>query len=180
MSAELIEGAALFLPLFLGFVVHGVCIRFGLLQALARPLDRGATWRGKRVFGENKTWRGIVCVVAGSALGFCLFGPAPFRRDARSLLLGLAVGAAAMLAELPNSALKRQLGVAPGAQSGGVRGVFFHVLDQVDVLVGGWLVLSMVVPPTPGRILGSLLFVYCGHQLITLLGYALGMRATPR
>jgi hypothetical protein len=38
----------------------------------------------------------------------------------------------------------------------------------------------MAVPPTPGRILGSVLFVYCGHQLITLIGYALGMRATPR
>ena len=180
MGAELIEGASLFLPLFLGFVAHGVCIRFGVLRALATPLDHGATWRGRRLFGENKTFRGILCVAAGTAVGFILIGPPPFRGSARGLVLGLAVGAAAMLAELPNSALKRQVGVAPGAQVAGARGAFFHVLDQVDVVIGGWLVLSLVVAPTPGRILGSLLFVYCGHQLITLAGYALGMRATPR
>jgi hypothetical protein len=180
VGAELVEGASLFLPLFLGFVAHGVCIRFGILRPLATPLDRGATWRGRRLLGDNKTFRGIVCVATGTAVGFYLLGPPPFRGNGRAFALGLAVGVAAMLAELPNSALKRQVGVAPGAQVRGVRGVAFHVLDQVDVLVGGWLVLSIVVTPTPGRVLGSLLFVYCGHQLITLVGYALGMRATPR
>lgn len=184
----MITGAVLFLPLFLGFVVHGLCIRFGIGRRLARPLDLGLTLRGRRLLGDNKTWRGIVCVALGAALGFLWLAavrPFPGSLPAlptglRAFLLGLAVGAAAMLAELPNSALKRQLGVAPGAQVGGARGVLFHVLDQVDVVVGAWIVLAMVVEPTVARILGSLLFVYCGHQLITLIGYALGMRATPR
>jgi hypothetical protein len=98
----------------------------------------------------------------------------------RAFLFGLAVGAAAMLSELPNSALKRQLGITPGAQGEGSRRALFHVLDQVDVLVGAWVVLSFVVRPTAGLLLGSFLFVYLGHQLLTVAGYLLGMRTTWR
>jgi hypothetical protein len=94
--------------------------------------------------------------------------------------LGLAVGAAAMLAELPNSMLKRQMRIAPGAQASGGRGLAFHVLDQVDVLVGAWAVLATVVRPTLGRVSGSVACVYVGHQVVTRLGYWLGMRATAR
>jgi CDP-2,3-bis-(O-geranylgeranyl)-sn-glycerol synthase len=190
MADEILAGAVLFLPVFLGFVLHGVCIRSGLGQVLARPLDRGATLRGRRLFGENKTWRGIACVGLGTALGFLGLasalgtggGPHPHALPTgyRAFLLGLAVGVAAMLGELPNSALKRQLDIDPGAQALGLRGVVFHVLDQVDVVAGAWLVLGWFVVPRPTLVLGSLLFVYLGHQLVSFLGYVLGMRSTPR
>jgi hypothetical protein len=189
MTSDVWRGALLFAPLFVGLACHGLCIRFRLLRGLTRPIDRGAMWRGARLFGDNKTYRGIVAVALGSGLGFLLFG-----RSAASLQLppmkipagivtfafGAAFGAAAMLSELPNSALKRQLGVGPGEQASGMRRAAFHVLDQVDVLIGGWLILAAVVTPTMGLVLGSFLFVYVGHQLITLAGYALGMRATSR
>jgi CDP-2,3-bis-(O-geranylgeranyl)-sn-glycerol synthase len=184
MSAELLPGATLVAPLFFGVLAHGLCIRFGLARGLAVPIDRGATLRGRRLFGDNKTWRGIVCVALGTALGFVLIRPAAVAPGVRSRLglavLGLAVGAAAMLAELPNSLLKRQLGIAPGRQGGGVAGIVFHVLDQVDVVCGAWLVLWAVAPPTVGRVLGSLACIYAGHQAVTRAGYRLGMRATAR
>ena len=81
---------------------------------------------------------------------------------------------------MPNSLLKRQIGIAPGRQSGGLTGAAFHVLDQVDVLCGAWAVLCFVVSPTWGRVLGSLACIYVGHQVVTLAGYWLGMRATAR
>src|SRR6185369_11647711 len=59
-SEALRDGATLFAPLFLGMVAHGLCIRFGLLRGLAVPIDGGRRWRGKRLFGDNKTYRGIV------------------------------------------------------------------------------------------------------------------------
>jgi hypothetical protein len=185
--AELAEGALVVAPLFFGFAAHGICIRFGLLRGLAVALDRGAMLNGHRLFGENKTWRGIVCVALGTALGFVIVRPevpglrAQDGRPAAALFLfGAAVGAAAMLAELPNSLLKRQLDIAPGRQAGGGRGLLFHVLDQVDVLAGAWLVLAALVSPTPARLAGSAVCVYLGHQVITVVGYGLGMRATAR
>lgn len=185
MASQWAEGALLATPLFFGLAAHGLCIRFRLLRGLARPIDRGAVLNGRRLFGDNKTWRGVACVALGTGLGFVLVDPAAValpgtQRLLRTALLGVAVGGAAMLAELPNSLLKRRLGIAPGAQAAGLRGFAFHVLDQVDVLLGAWLVLGSVVAPTPERLLGSAACVYLGHQLLTRVGHRLGMRASPR
>jgi CDP-2,3-bis-(O-geranylgeranyl)-sn-glycerol synthase len=189
MTRDLIEGARLVSPLFVGFFLHGVCIRLDLLGWLAKPVDNGAYLRGRRLFGDNKTYRGIVCVAVGTALGFLILSWATgsYASAESSLvlgprvgILGFAVGAVAMLSELPNSALKRQLDIRPGAQSSGFRGALFHVLDQLDVLVGAWLVLCPFVQVTAGMLLGSAIFMYLGHQAITLLGYLLGMRAGAR
>jgi hypothetical protein len=188
--ADMLEGALAVAPLFGGLALHGLSIRFGWGSGLAVPVDGGATLRGRRLFGDNKTYRGILAVAVGTGLGFLSLARHLVRREwahlgqlpcgGRAFLLGLAVGAAAMLSELPNSALKRQLGITPGAQDDGLRGALFHVLDQVDVLVGSWIVLSFVVHPTAGLLLGSFLFVYLGHQLLTAVGYGLGMRTTWR
>jgi hypothetical protein len=58
--------------------------------------------------------------------------------------------------------------------------VIFHVLDQVDLVIGAWLMLAFFVTATWPRIAGSLVFVYVAHQVVTLVGYWLGMRATSR
>jgi CDP-2,3-bis-(O-geranylgeranyl)-sn-glycerol synthase len=168
-----VEASALFAPLLVGFACHGLCIKTGFLRGLARPIDAGARFRGRRLFGDNKTYRGLVAVAIGTGLGYLVFGRFPFG-------FGLLVGAAAMAAELPNSFLKRQLDVAPGGQATGLAGAVFHVLDQVDVTAGAWLVLALAVRPTPALVLASLAFVFVTHQVISVAGYALGMRATWR
>jgi CDP-2,3-bis-(O-geranylgeranyl)-sn-glycerol synthase len=156
-----------------GFACHGLCIKTGFLRALALPIDAGAHFRRRRLFGENKTWRGIVVVAIGTGLGGLAVGRFGFG-------FGLLVGAAAMAAELPNSFLKRQLDIAPGRQTAGLAGAVFHVLDQIDVTAGAWLVLAARVKPTPALVLASIAFVFVTHQAITVAGYALGMRATWR
>jgi hypothetical protein len=190
VKSELVQGAWLVSPLFAGFILHGVSIRYGFLTTLARPIDRGARVRNRRLFGDNKTYRGVVCVAFGTMVGFLALTslhdsaeqPALSALPSGSLaaLLGLGVGGAAMLAELPNSALKRQLDIRPGAQGSGLSGLLFHVLDQVDVLAGAWVVLAIFVSVTPVLVLGSVLFMYLGHQVITGMGYLLGMRVTAR
>jgi CDP-2,3-bis-(O-geranylgeranyl)-sn-glycerol synthase len=164
-------------------------MRLGWLAALARPVDRGATFRGKRLFGPNKTYRGIAAVGFGTALGFLVVdGLGGYARGGEGLphgsaglfLVGLAVGTASMLAELPNSFVKRQLEIPAGGHGVGLRGALFHVLDQIDVLLGAWLVLAWAVRPTPRLVAASAIFLFFSHQLITVTGYALGMRATWR
>jgi CDP-diglyceride synthetase len=175
LAAQLAEGAIAMLPLFFGLATHGLCIPFGALRAFARPISTS-------LFGANKTYRGILCVAIGTAVGFVVIRPSLLEpTDARRLaLVGFCVGAAAMAAELPNSFLKRRLGIAPGSQARGARGAAFHVLDQIDLVVGAWAVLAWLVLPTLPRLAGSLLVVYIGHQLLSVAGYWLGMRTTAR
>jgi hypothetical protein len=189
---EVLGTAYLLLPLLGGAAVHGACMKYGWLAFLARPIDAGRTLRGRPLFGHSKTWRGPVTVAAGAAAAFAmqrhlLHGLPLFASlelvDYAALpgwWFGALAGAVAELAELPNSFVKRQRGVAPGGTARGAPGVVFFLWDQLDVLSGFWLALSFVVAPTPLRLAVSAVVVVGVHPLLTLIGYLLGMRPTAR
>jgi hypothetical protein len=180
--------ASLFLPLFLGLVFHGFCIKLGWLRFAAYPIDRGTRFRSRPLFGPDKMYRGILSVALGSALGYCAQGFAPALQPrvwrqlsfAELAALGFAIGVAAMLSELPNSFLKRQLAIAPGSPGTGPAAACFYLYDQVDFLVGVWLVVWVWVPPSAPLLVWSVLFVVVIHQIISLAGARLGMRASAR
>jgi hypothetical protein len=188
---EFAEISYLISPLIVGLAFHGCCIKFGLLSKLARPIDHGKMLNNKPLFGSNKTYRGVVAVALGTAAGFGIqmilhsqnllpdYELIPHKSFA-SILIGFGMGAAAMLAELPNSLLKRQLGIEPGGVASGIRSVIFYVLDQVDLLIGVWLVIWPFVDVTVLRLLLSVAFLFIAHQIISVLGYHLGMRSTAR
>lgn len=189
---ELFALAYLFLPLLIGLALHGFCIKYDILAFLCRPIDRGRKFHGKRIFGDNKTWRGVVVVSLGTAIGFGLQSLLLHRIASirsvelfdyvffKSVALGLAVGVAAMLSELPNSFIKRRFEIAPGRAAKGWKGLVFYVYDQIDFLLGSWLVLAIVVPVTAGRVLFSSGLLLVAHQLMSSVGHALGMRRTAR
>ena len=184
--------AYLFFPLLVGLALHGFCIKYDALAFLCRPIDRGRKFRGKRIFGDNKTYRGVVVVSLGTVIGFGLQSVLLHRIASvrsvelfdyaffKSVTLGGAVGVAAMLSELPNSFIKRRFEIAPGRAAKGWKGVVFYVYDQIDFLLGSWLVLAIVVPVTAVRVLFSAGLLLVAHQLMSSAGYALGMRRTAR
>jgi hypothetical protein len=53
-----------------------------------------------------------------------------------------------------NKTLRGVVAVAPGTQPGGMLGLLFHALDQVDVVAGAGAVLLWVVKPLAGFALG--------------------------
>src|SRR3954452_8027367 len=62
----------LLLPLLPAVVLSGLVLRYDLLTWSRGPIDNGAAFRGRRLFGDNKTWRGVVCMVAGCILTVAL------------------------------------------------------------------------------------------------------------
>jgi hypothetical protein len=192
MADDLAAVVSLIGPLFIGFVCHGCCMKFNLLPALAVPVDGGRKFRCRRLLGANKTFRGFLGVGFGTAFGFMLRAwlGAPGHTGAEPLWLrqpsvgtfcfGLFVGVAAMLAELPNSFVKRQLNISPGEQGNKWVGAAFFVIDQVDMLLGVWLALACAVTISWSFMAWSAAFLFGAHQVITLVGYMLGMRATWR
>ena len=107
-------------------------------------------------------------------------GVAPSFGTGQFTFIGACVGGAGMLAELPNSFLKRQLGVAPGTAPAGWASPLFWFLDQVDILLGAWLVLGPILGLSWARVLWSVALVAIVHPLVSLLGVALGMRKVAR
>jgi CDP-2,3-bis-(O-geranylgeranyl)-sn-glycerol synthase len=151
MSA--LEVTYLIAPLLVAGIVHAPIIKRNYLPGLARPLDGGRTFRGRPVLGANKTWRGpLVMSAVAIAVVFVqheLYALAPFRaisiidyRNTSWIGLGLALGLGYSLFELPNSFVKRSLGIPPGGVSAG-RARVQYVVDQADSVLGGTLALTL-------------------------------------
>ncbi len=180
----------LFAPLLAAAAVAGGVQRLDLFPRLARPIDGGRTWRGRRVLGDGKTWRGVVVAVvvciAGAAIQKHVVGA---RAGELSLidygtvnvaLFGAAMGGGAMLGELPNSFVKRRLGIARGATARGPLAVAFYVWDQIDLLTTAWPLLAFSLRPTPGLVATSVAVTLAVHPLVSLAGWLLGARRTAR
>ncbi|HEX6810405.1 MAG TPA: CDP-archaeol synthase [Planctomycetota bacterium] len=180
----------LFAPLLFAAAVAGVVIERDLLRWARRPIDGGCTIGGKRLFGDNKTWRGVLVATAASALFAAaqehLVGDAigPLLAvdwDAvPSAPFGALMGLGAMLGELPNSFVKRRLGIAPGAQTTGAWSILFYVWDQVDLLLGAWLLVGFWVRPQALLVAASFVVALLGHPLVSRIGWLIGARRTAR
>ena len=172
-------------PVLGAYAAHAPVLRFDLLRALAVPLDGGLTVRGRRIFGANKTWRGAVVMFIGVILttllvarwpAWTIHWPLPLRTHplAYAALLGLGFVAG----ELPNSFLKRQLGIQPGAQRRSVLGVALSIFDQADFVPGIWLSLAPLWLMPPAQALVVFAVAVVAHLLINVIGYAIGARKT--
>jgi hypothetical protein len=175
-------------PLFVAAAVAAVVLKGNLLRPLARPIDGGATVRGRRLFGDTKTWRVVVASIIGATLGVCAqrwLLPAPSwslvdYASTQPLLLGAALGGGAMLGELPNSFVKRQLGIPPSGTARGSIAALFYVWDQVDFLTCTWPLCLLLVRFSWQHVAVSFALAVIVHPLVALVGYAIGSRKSAR
>jgi hypothetical protein len=174
--------------LVVSFVLAGCCQAVWLASAMSRrlawPLDFGRTIQGRRIFGANKTVRGFVVMVPATSLAFMVAALAmPAGRAVWPLTplgyaaLGLAAGAGFMLGELPNSFLKRRIGIAPGAAARGSLAPLFLLLDRVDSAVGLLAAISLVVPVPLWTAIYVLTVGPLLHGLFSVLTFQLGGKA---
>ncbi len=176
-------------PLLLAGIAQGLCIKYDWLSRLMRPIDFGRLYKGKRIFGDHKTWRGFTINVVFCCLGAFIqawlqvkgFLPSwLFLLDYKNhaLVVGILIGLGMTVGELPNSFLKRRFEIPPGKSREGFLGVVFFIYDQVDLTIGIWVFLFFLVRPSLGLILWSLLLTLALHLAVSSVGYLLGMRKT--
>jgi len=175
-----------FLPAFGAWLAHAPVLSFKLFEGLAAPLDGGLTFRGARVFGDNKTWRGALTMFAGTLVSTLLLWRLAWYKEllpsellvrgawAHGSLLGLAV----VVGELPNSFIKRQLGISPGGHQDSRLGTLLSIFDQADFVLAAWLVfLPLWVMPVL-ELLASFAVVGLVHLGVSLVGRLIGARRT--
>jgi CDP-2,3-bis-(O-geranylgeranyl)-sn-glycerol synthase len=164
-----------FLPAGVANMAPVIATRF---LGKGRPIDGGATIRGKRIFGDNKTWQGLIIgVIAGFVcylLQLSLAHLAALRvvsvidYGSTSIFLGVALGLGALVGDLGKSFLKRQANVAPGK--------VWIPFDQLDYVVGGFLLTLPFIRLPLTFWLGLLVTFFVLHILVNLLGWLLGVK----
>jgi CDP-2,3-bis-(O-geranylgeranyl)-sn-glycerol synthase len=156
-----------------------------VLAGGGRPIDGGREWRGARLLGDGKTWRGTaVGTLVGVGLALALNAFA----DPASAALGvsfptftlpaaLALAFGAMCGDIGASFLKRR--------SGRERGAAFPGLDQLDFVVGALAVAFAVAPGwatavfTPPVLAVVLVMTPVLHVATNVGAYALGLKNEP-
>src|SRR5512143_294758 len=147
-------------------------------SALAVPIDGGRTFRGQRVLGDHKTWRGLL---AGIAVGPLVLGlqvlayRAGYLRDVAlidyadcSLWLGALMGAGAGVGDAVKSFFKRQIGIRPGASWIG--------FDQLDFFAGAYAFASPLYVAPPLTTLACTPVVFVGSIAVTAIAAWLNMK----
>jgi CDP-archaeol synthase len=177
----------LILPVVAAGMAHVLILKTRLLARLAVPVDGGFQWNGRPLLGGNKTWRGFLlmtlatgCLASIQArvenkVGNLSPGRVKSRTPLPPWLAGAAMGLAYSLAELPNSFVKRRLGIVPGGLGGRLR-IVQYIVDQTDsvfgcVLVARWIHRLRREEVAPAFLLGTVI-----HIGVDLLTYRIGIK----
>ena len=177
------------LPVTLAGLTHVLVIdRRGLAQLSAIRLDGGLELRGRPLFGANKTLRGAIVMMSACVVwtvivdllqrGLGLDDSLRFipREQLGSLALGLLLGLAYIVGELPNSFIKRQLDIGPGAAAKGRARPVFWLLDQLDSAVAILAIVSVFRAPSFVFVLTLLSLTLAVHPAVAALMVALGLK----
>ena len=183
--------ATLLTPIVAG-VINSLWCKSNYLLNLKRPIDAGKNFGdGKRIFGDHKTWKGLLGYIVLNAIFMVLFGilfdllnwnqcSYIWQNHANTPLFNLWVGALIGLAyavfELPNSFLKRRLDIKPGKSAYGFAKYFFTFLDQADSVFGVCLVVCIFYPMSIGFYLLYVLVGSVTHIIFNVLLYLAGLR----
>ena len=138
-------------PILSGMANMAFC-KSSLLKSCMKPIDGGKCFIDrKRIFGENKTYKGVIGYILFNTVFYIVWGILCrvlkmenlnffYANNANTLqfniLIGILLGLAYALFELPNSFLKRRLDIVPGKTMKGPQKIFFIFLDQADSIFG--------------------------------------------
>ncbi|MEM6717913.1 MAG: CDP-archaeol synthase [Bacteroidota bacterium] len=116
------------LPLIVSNVLHMIVIKKDVFPQLTQPISTS-------LFGVNKTWRGFVCVPLVNGIVLYLLNLIFDFQLSQAFGLGFLLGVAYMWFELPNSYLKRRLGIPSGGQATSYKALFM-LIDKMDSAFG--------------------------------------------
>ena len=184
-----IRALYLFSPLLVAACLSAFVLRFDLLHELARPIDAGRTFRGERLFGDGKTYRGVATSVVGATAGVIVQWAIGSRvgrialvdyRAIDPVVFGAVLGLGATIGELPNSFVKRRAHVPSGKTAKGPLSFLFWIWDQLDLLVVTWPLLLFWVRPPIAVVVASFAWALVLHPLVALVGFLVGARSSAR
>ena len=193
MSQEAITKALfLLVAMSTAGAAHVYWLRTPFSRRFAWPVDGGLRFRGQRLFGDNKRVCGFMVLPPAAGVTFMILGGvlnlfpevvvqglwplSPWQYAGLGLLCGLAF----MLAELPNSFFKRQLGIAPGqSPERSLLRPLTLIVDRYDSVLGVLLVASVLVPVPAATWFWVLVLGPLIHAVFSLVMHTLGIKARP-
>lgn len=173
-----------FLPAGLANITPLGAAKFPGLRDFTAPIDGGKTFRGKRILGAHKTWRGLLSGILFAIITLWLekelvmhiawLGEATKPLDYAhmpTVLLGALFGLGALGGDALKSFFKRRIGIAPGKS--------WLPFDQIDYIVGSALITSLMVRLTLVQYIWALVIGLVATLLGSYIGYHTHFKDSP-
>lgn len=158
--------------------------KFPLLNKLDAPIDGGKSWRGHRLLGPHKTWRGLISGIVVATLVLWLQQVLYVQTDWAKwiaagvdytvlpvLLLGPAFAIGALGGDAIESFFKRARGVKSGKA--------WFPFDQLDYIIGSVLISLFFVILTPAQYVWIFVVYFVLHLLVSYIGFKVGLKDEP-
>lgn len=184
MIKEILFALWFFLPAGIANVFPILVAPIPGLKNLQAPMDFGLTFRGKRILGAHKTWRGLIAGVIMSTVTLWLqqiaaahFGWAHNLTSSvdyaalPTIPLGILFGVGALGGDAIESFFKRQRGTAPG------RGWF--PWDQLDYIIGAALASLPFVALSLRQYAILIVLWLVVHLVASYIGWLLHLKERP-
>jgi CDP-2,3-bis-(O-geranylgeranyl)-sn-glycerol synthase len=173
-----------FLPAGMANMIPILVAKMPGLRRFDAPIDGGRTYKGKRIFGAHKTWRGLATGIIMATLILWLqqwaIAHVALLQDLTDqvnyahlsiLIVGPLFGLGALGGDAIESFFKRQRGVAPG------NGWF--PFDQTDYIIGGAITTAPFVQLHFWQYIELLLLWLFVHIVASYVGFLLHLKDKP-
>lgn len=162
-----------FLPAGIANATPVFANKIPLVNRWKTPMDFGYSFHGKRLLGNNKTWRGLLTgsVLAGLTGVIIVLVTGSTIPLLSIFILDFIMGIGALSGDAIESFFKRQRGIPSGKS--------WFPFDQIDYIIGGLLITYPIVR-LPFRTMLIIIVMFFGlHLLFAFIGYALKLKDSP-
>ena len=144
---------------------------------LPQPIDFHRPWHNKRIFGDNKTWGGLIAaIITGSAVfilqqslnSIQFFQSLAIINYKQSMLFGILMATGAILGDLAKSFIKRRLNKQPGEE--------WFPFDQIDYVIGALLFTLPLYAPPLKIIIALFVLAPVLHYTVNYIAFLLGLK----
>jgi len=173
-----------FLPAGIANMIPIFVARIPALKRFDTPMDFGKVFRGQRIFGPHKTWRGLLSGIVFGTLtlglqqlavahsGWLQEWTTPIEyTELPTLILGPLFAIGALGGDAIESFFKRQRHIAPG------KGWF--PFDQTDYIIGGAIATMPFVTLSIAQYAILIVLWLAVHVASTIIGYFMGVKESP-
>lgn len=173
----------LFLPAGFANMTPILVAKLPIISRWSLPIDFGKSFNSRRIFGDNKTWRGLVFGILAGVLICCLqfwladqfhlsfLETQPKYNQTPPIILGLLLGLGALAGDSVESFFKRRSAIKSGQT--------WFPFDQLDYIFGAVIFSYWLIPLEVSELASLFVVWFFMHLLFSYLGYKTGFKSQP-
>lgn len=176
MLEEILKAIWFIFPAYIANAIPPLICKVKKLRENNVPIDFGKQLRGKAIFGNGKTWNGLILgVLAGTLFGLVqsniIVEGLPFILPKMTILLAFMLSLGSLIGDMIGSFIKRRLNLKRGAPA--------PLLDQLDFIFGAFIFAALIIEINLVHLFILAIITPAIHLTTNKIAYKIGIKKEP-